>query len=207
MDSEFDFTGVEMEGRYQISSLRSWKVCGFELTRTWIPAQHPEDAPEGSITRFRPNREVNNPIPIFQSSLEHRLWWKNNPVTCLWLRSSPKESDNDVSFPSVTSCLQGPLGKELELWPQKGPITVWRTQSDRTVQTQWRKTQANPKPWLSAAASPVIPAIPAMNHQAHRKILRCRTHPYFCFGKYLLKSWPPSLCLLIVLPPRSIHIN
>lgn len=102
MDSEFDFTSVEMEGRYQISPLRSWKVCGFELTRTWIPAQHPEDAPEGSITRFRPNREVNNPIPIFRSSLEHRLWWKNNPVTCLWLRSSCKEP---MMFPSPQWCL------------------------------------------------------------------------------------------------------
>lgn len=52
------------------------------------------------------------PRSHFPKQLGTQTILKNNPVICPWLRSSSKKPDNDASFPSLLSCLQGPLGKD-----------------------------------------------------------------------------------------------
>lgn len=153
-------------------------------------------------------------MAILKISLEHKWFLK----IILWCAhdSNPHLRHRTMMLPPHHCCrdYKGLWGRpvphhvEMQLL-QKGPVIVRRAQSVGTLPTAIEKSNQTPNPGhcLSTAASSIITAIPTMSHPSYRKIFRCSTHPYCCYCKHSLKSFPPSLYLFIALLLRSLYHN
>lgn len=86
-----------------------------------------------------------------QKQLRTQMILKDHPVMCPWLKSSSKKQDNDASFPSLLSGLQGPLGKARSTpcggaTPTEVPCHCAEgSKCQHTTNCHWKK-QPNPKP-------------------------------------------------------------
>lgn len=143
-----------------------------------------------------------------QNQLRTQMIFKDHPVMCPWLKSSSKDSHHCCRVYKGLWGRPVPHHVEMQLL-QKGPVIVRRAQSVGTLPTAIEKSNQTPNPGhcLSTAASSIITAIPTMSHPSYRKIFRCSTHPYCCYCKHSLKSFPPSLYLFIALLLRSLYHN